>query len=268
MSDQELRSELRRFLKDRRARIRPADVGLPANGRRRVRGLRREEVAILAGIGVSWYTSLENGEADGVSEQTLIAVADALHLSDSERKYLWTLTGFTPIDDLNQPDELMVQTMFALTFPAYIIVASWDILYCNEAFRHVWAIGEDEVPFNAVERLFLDPQARTIHAGHFIKNIAPVVAMIRSAIGRRPQLTTLQRVQAKLVDNPETRELWDAYEISGPLDTNKCTIESPIGPFSYEALTLGLPGATSGIVIQVPDESSKIRLNNAMRKAE
>ena len=80
MSEQERLSELRRFLKARRERVTPADVGLPSTGRRRVRGLRREEVASLAGIGVSWYTALENGEALGVSEDTLVAVADALRL--------------------------------------------------------------------------------------------------------------------------------------------------------------------------------------------
>jgi hypothetical protein len=68
MSERERRSELSRFLKDRRARIGPADVGLPSTPRRRVRGLRREEVALLAGIGVSWYTALENGDALGVDE--------------------------------------------------------------------------------------------------------------------------------------------------------------------------------------------------------
>ena len=93
MSDDERLSELRRFLKDRRARINAADVGIPSSGRRRVRGLRREEVASLAGIGVSWYTALENGDAKGVSEATLLAVADALRLSDSERRYLLALSG-------------------------------------------------------------------------------------------------------------------------------------------------------------------------------
>ena len=267
MSDQERRSELRRFLKDRRARVDPALVGITATGRRRVRGLRREEVAELAGIGVSWYTALESGDAEGVSESTVLAVSSALRLSDSERSYLLTLTGRSPVpSERNEPGMLLREAMWALTFPAYIITAAWDVLYCNEAFRRVWAVHEDELPFNAVERLFLDAAARRMHGEHFITNIAPIVAMLHSAVGRRPHHATLQRLREKLVAEKEIRELWNAYEISDPLVSNRCTIESPIGTFSYEALTLANPGDTSGIVVQVPDEASRARLAPAMER--
>jgi transcriptional regulator with XRE-family HTH domain len=261
MSDHERRSELRRFLKDRRARVTPADAGIPARGRRRVKGLRREEVAGLAGIGVSWYTALESGEAEGVSEATVLAVADALRLSESERTYLLTLTGRAPVkDQLDAPSALLRAAMHALTFPAYIITASWEVLDCNHAFRRVWAVEEHELPFNAVERLFLRPAARAMHGEHFSENIAPVVAMVHSAVGRRPHLVALQRLRDLLRADPETSKLWDAYELSDPLVPNTCSIESAIGTFSYEALTLANPGETSGLVVQVPNEASRARL--------
>jgi transcriptional regulator with XRE-family HTH domain len=260
MSDREQRDELRRFLKDRRARVGPADVGLQAAGRRRVRGLRREEVASLAGIGVSWYTALESGDAEGVSEATVRSVADALLLSESERNYLLSLTGHAeaPIPSYASSANLN-ETMRALSFPAYIITATWDILDCNAAFRRVWNIAESEtVPFNAVERLFLHAAARKMHGSHFIENVSPVVAMIRSAIGRRPHLATLQRISEKLVADAELRELWAAYEIADPLVPNTCTIDSPIGTFTYEAITLADPGSTtSALVVQVPDRPSR-----------
>jgi transcriptional regulator with XRE-family HTH domain len=264
MSDQELRSELRRFLKDRRGRIDPADAGMPPTGRRRVRGLRREEVAVLAGIGVSWYTALESGDAKGFSAETVSSVAYALRLSASERTYLFTLTGLTPVDELDEPDGRLTEMMHALTFPAYIIAATWDVVRCNAAFRRVWGIDEGDVPFNAVERLFLDPRTRQMHGENFTANIAPVVAMLRSAVGRRPHLATLQRVREQLIADDRTRDLWDAYEISDPLVANTCTIASPIGPFRYETLTLANPGATSGIVVQIPDPASRARLAAAM----
>jgi transcriptional regulator with XRE-family HTH domain len=264
MSDQEQRSELRRFLKDRRARVNPADVGISATGRRRVRGLRREEVASLAGIGVSWYTALESGEADGVSAAALDAVASALRLSESERHYLLTLTGRSPAPDArDEPDILLAETMRALAFPAYIITAAWDVLDCNEPFRRVWGVDESEIPFNAIERLFLDARARKMHGKHFIANVAPIVAMLRSAVGRRPHLASLQRLRESLVAEKEVRELWDAYEISDPLVPNRCTIESPIGEFGYEALTLANPGETTGLVVQIPDTASRDRLARA-----
>jgi transcriptional regulator with XRE-family HTH domain len=270
MNDREQREELRRFLKDRRGRLNPSDVGLPSVGRRRVRGLRREEVASLAGIGVSWYTALESGDADGVSEATVRAVADALRLSESERNYLLTLAGRSDVpSELYEPGELLRATLKAIRFPAYIITATWDVLDCNEAFRRIWGVEASEIPFNAVERLFVHPQARKMHGPHFVENIAPVVAMLRSAIGRRPHLTTLQRVRAQLLAEAELRELWDAYEISDPLVPNTCTIQSPLGTFRYEALTLTDPaGKTSGLVVQVPDPSSLALLTRDPPQAE
>jgi transcriptional regulator with XRE-family HTH domain len=129
MELEEQRSELRRFFKHRRARLAPADVGLRSTGRRRVPGLRREEVALLAGIGVSWYTALENGEADGVSEATLTAIAAALRLSESEREYLMALGGrLRAAEEPEKPDSLVVAAIDAIAFPAYIISANWEIV--------------------------------------------------------------------------------------------------------------------------------------------
>jgi transcriptional regulator with XRE-family HTH domain len=227
--------------------------------------LRREEVASLAGIGVSWYTALESGEAEGVSEETVLAVSDALRLSESERNYLLTLTGRASLPSVvSEPSALLKATMNALTVPAYIINAAWDVLCCNDAFRRVWSIDESEIPFNAIERLFVDARARRIHGAHLVANIAPVVAMLRSALGRRPHLATLQRLRDELLADTEIRALWDAYEISDPLVPNKATIESPIGTFGYEALTLANPGETTGLVVQIPDSASEDRLRLAL----
>ena len=238
MDDREQRAELRRFLKDRRARLRPADVGLAAMGRRRVRGLRREEVAGLAGIGVSWYTALENGDAKGVSEATVLAVSDALRLSDSETSYFLALTGRAGTQEVRAPNPLLSESLKAIAFPAYIVTATWEVVDCNPAFRRVWDIGAEEIPFNAVERLFVDGRARRMHAHQFATNIAPVVAMLRSGLARRPNLTTLGNLRDRLLADTEIRPIWDAFEISDPFVPNTCTIESPIGPFTYEALTL------------------------------
>ena len=267
MNDQEKRLELRRFLQDRRSRVTPADAGIPAIGRRRVPGLRREEVAMLAGIGVSWYTVLESGDASGVSEQTVLAVANALRLSVSERNYLRTLTGIDSAQDIQEPGPLLEDTMNALAFPAYIIVVSWDVRSCNTAFRRVWEIDENERDFNSVERLFLDPRARKLHGEHFVSNVTPVVAMVRSAVGRRPHLPALQRLREQFAALPETRDLWDAYELRDPQEPNICTIDSPIGAYTYEGLTLAYPGTTAGLVIHVPDAPSRSRLAEAMRRA-
>jgi len=89
------RKELAAFLKSRRARLQPSDVGLRGGGRRRVTGLRREEVAAVADVGLTWYTALETGVEIGVSESTLDRIADALKLGTAERKYLFCI-GMLP----------------------------------------------------------------------------------------------------------------------------------------------------------------------------
>jgi len=258
MSEQERLSELRRFLKARRERVTPADVGLPSSGRRRVRGLRREEVASLAGIGVSWYTSLENGEALGVSEDTLVAVADALRLSPSERQYLLTLAGRAEeTRDVVPPDPLVIDTMRALTFPAYIITSTWDVLDYNEAFARVWRIANEATPFNAIERLFLHPGARKMHGDRFEANIRPVIAMFRSSQGRQAHLQRMRDVRDRIVADDLIKKIWDEYEITSPLLPVTVTIDSPFGAFTYQTLTLPIEGTLHGIVVQVPDESSR-----------
>jgi transcriptional regulator with XRE-family HTH domain len=268
MSESEQLDELRRFLKDRRARLHPSDVGLPATPRRRVRGLRREEVAGLANIGVSWYTALESGDARGVSDSTLAAVADALRLSDSERSYLFGLTGRSePVAEVESPSALVLDAMISISFPAYVITASWRIVACNRAFRLVWNVSADEAPFDAVTRLFIAPAGRRLHGARFAANIMPIVAMVRSGIGRHPELKALRDLRDRLIADDEIRPIWDAFEISGPLVATRAEIASPIGIFVYETLTLPIDGARHGIVIQVPDLASRARLAQAMERS-
>jgi transcriptional regulator with XRE-family HTH domain len=264
MGDDEQAQELRRFLKERRARLRPEDVGLPSSGRRRVPGLRREEVASLAGIGVSWYTSLENGDAAGVSEATLGMVADALRLSLAEREYLSALAGQTQI--ARGPETaapLAIATMYAIAFPAYIITPAWDVIACNAALRLVWNIAEPEMPFNAFERLFLHPAAKHMHGAHLAENIRPVLAMLHSSVGRQSSSSqSLRRVRDRILADSVLRAIWDDYEITSPLEPNACTIESPIGTFHYETLTLPV-SISHGLVVHVPDDASRARLARA-----
>ncbi len=267
MSEKERLDELRRFLKDRRARLSPVEVGLPETSRRRVRGLRREEVATLASIGVSWYTALENGDARGVSDATLNAVAEALRLSESERQYLFGLAGrVQPAEEIEEPSRVVLDVMTALSFPAYVITASWTVVACNDAFRLVWNIDEHELPFNAIARLFVEPAARAMHGKRVVANITPVVAMVRSGIGRHPDLARLRDLRDRLLADDEIRRIWDAFEVRGPLVPTRAEITSPIGVFNYEALTLPVEATLHGIVVQVPDIESRARLERARRE--
>ena len=98
MSEAERRQALAEFLRTRRARLSPADVGLPGNQRRRTPGLRREEVALLANIGISWYVALEQGRDTHPSEQVLSSIAQALQLATTEQQHFFVLAGQPPPD--------------------------------------------------------------------------------------------------------------------------------------------------------------------------
>jgi transcriptional regulator with XRE-family HTH domain len=133
------REQLVRFLKDRRARIDPSELGLPAASRRRTPGLRREDVAAVAGVSVTWYTWLEQGREIRVSEQVLEKIAAALRLDADERDYLFMLAQHRPPppsplaadDAIAQVSETMHRMIASLGVPAIVMTERWDVLAWN-----------------------------------------------------------------------------------------------------------------------------------------
>ena len=261
--------ELGRFLRDRRARVHPADVGLPQGARRRVSGLRREEVATLAGVGVTWYTMLENGTATGVSAATLAAVAIALRLSEAETEYLHQLAeernSATPHA---HPASLTSGALAAIEWaPAYICTSQWTVLAWNRAMSLVWGLElPGGAPFNIVERMFNDPLARAMHGDRFERFAHNLVAMVRSGAGRRHDDPEYRRMYDGLRDDPVFRAAWDAYDVAAPLGSIPTLVDSAlVGPFAYDALTLVIPGdGGHAIVVQIPDPPSAARLRAAL----
>lgn len=164
------RRELAAFLQACRKRLSPQQVGLPPGERRRVKGLRREEVAALSGIGITWYTWLEQGRDIQVSEITLSALAQALRLSEAERTYLFLLASPDPSHQplpiqppLQEHDLASLQTLLDALHPHPALLRDhhWDILAWNEAEAELvpWAsIAASER--NLLVYLFTDPHAR------------------------------------------------------------------------------------------------------------
>jgi transcriptional regulator with XRE-family HTH domain len=134
---------LSRFLMSRRASLSPADFSLPQSGRRRARGLRREEVAALAGMSVSWYTWLEQGRDIRVSEEVLERLCEVLQLDADQREYLFTLAHRRPAPPLLQTEAaksykaspLLWRSLEALTVPAFALTYRWDVIAWNEVMR-------------------------------------------------------------------------------------------------------------------------------------
>ncbi len=266
----ERKRELGRFLRNRRGRLRPHDVGLPPGaGHRRVAGLRQEEVAALAGVGVTWYTMLEKGAADGVSASTLDAIARALLLTHDETAYLHNLADQSLDDALDDAIAPLVLGAFASIewAPAYICTAQWDVLRWNPAMSLVWGIEPPGgPPFNIVRRMFADERMRSLHENDFADFARWLVAMVRVGAGRLVNDPVYRGLYADLSADPIFAEAWESYDIATPFGSRRTRITSrAIGEFVYEVVSFPTPGeGRKSIVIQVPDEASGKRLRSGL----
>ena len=219
MSDR--RAELGEFLKARRARVSPEEVGLPAGGRRRTPGLRREELAQLAGVGVTWYTWLEQGRPINVSGQVLDAVATTLRLSSIEREHLYRLAEATPARppraSVCANEVVFTEILTALNpLPAVITNTRFDIVQPNQAFSdlfHDWHTLPC-IHKNLLWCLVTEPRARQ-QLLNYEEEVPYLVARLRSAYGEHvgdPDWETdLERLR-KL--SPEFTHLWSRHEVA------------------------------------------------------
>ncbi|HET6740249.1 MAG TPA: helix-turn-helix transcriptional regulator, partial [Kribbella sp.] len=215
------RTELGEFLKARRARVSPEDVGLPAGGRRRTPGLRREELAQLAGVGVTWYTWLEQGRPINASGQVLDAVAGTLRLSSIEREHLYRLAEATPARPPSTSlcaDELVfAEILGALDpLPAVITNTRFDIVRTNAAFSdlfHDWH-ALPCIHKNLLWCIVTEPTSRQ-QLLNYDTEVPYLVGRLRSAYGEHvgdPDWETdLERLQ-KL--SPEFAQLWSRHEVA------------------------------------------------------
>ncbi len=168
------RNEIRDFLASRRARITPEQAGLPAyGGNRRVTGLRREEVALLAGVSVDYYTRLERGNARGVSDGVLEALARALQLDEAERAHLFDLVhaADTTTRTRRRPAKQQVRPSVRrildamTTAPAYARNGRLDILAANQLGKALFSpiFADPARPANIARFIFLNPRAREFY---------------------------------------------------------------------------------------------------------
>lgn len=190
------RDEIRDFLASRRARITPQQAGLPTYGsHRRVPGLRREEVALLAGVSVDCYTQMERGNLHGVSDSVLHVLAGALQLDEAERAHLFDLarTANTPARTRRPSGPQRVRPSIqrlldAMTgVPAYVRTGRLDILAVNRLGHALYApvLDGQPLPANLARFLFLDPHASDFYVD-WDKTANDAVAILRGEAGRNP----------------------------------------------------------------------------------
>lgn len=220
---QDQRQELAAFLRSRRARVTPDEVGLPRTGRRRTPGLRREELALLAGISATWYTYLEQGREIRASEQVLESLASALRLNRHERGHLLRLAGHhAPPDDSESSGpsapltpEVASVPLLLHPHPAYVIDGNYDVLTHNEPAVDLFPnlTAPKDRPPNFLRWVFLEPLARHVLAD-WEPEARGLLARLRTLSGRHPGDPRYTRLIEELHEHSEeARTWWPDYEV-------------------------------------------------------
>ena len=221
------REELREFLTSRRGRLTPQQAGLPDfGGRRRVPGLRRDEVALLAGMSVQYYTRFERGTATGLSEGILDGISRALRLTEAEHRHLYDLVrvanaGVAPLRRhapvrQQQVSASVQQTLDAMAdVPAFVQNGRLDIVGSNRLFRAVFseAFLAPRRPPNFARFVFLEPGARDFYR-EWDDSAYQVVALLRGEAGRAPRDRLLSELVGELsVQSAPFRTLWASHDV-------------------------------------------------------
>ena len=209
------RSALAQFLRARRSLVQPTDVGLPAGGRRRVTGLRREEVAVLAGISTDYYLRLEQGREDHPSDQVLGALGRALHLDDDAVAYMRNLIrrrAAIAIEPLQQPHPAIGSLIdgWSLT-AAHLVDPGLTVVTANKlaaALSPHFAVGA-----NPMRAMFLEPDMRDFFR-NWEKLTAWAAPLARALFGQRPDPALISLVDELRAKSPRFRQLWARHDVN------------------------------------------------------
>jgi transcriptional regulator with XRE-family HTH domain len=246
------RAEVRDFLKSRRARITPEAAGLPTYGeQRRVPGLRRTEVAQLAGMSVEYYTRLERGNLAGVSEPVLDSLARALNLDDAEREHLFDLargantsarTSRRIASRAVRPS--VYRILDALATPAYLRNRRFDILAANQQCFALYpgVIAPETLPLNLARFMFLDRRAEEVYLD-WDAVADDTVAALRIEAGRDPLDRKLSDLVGELATRSDAfRTRWARHNVRHHRTTAKHLHNPVVGDLTLTGDALELPG--------------------------
>ena len=243
----ERRHELSDFLRTRRAKIVPSDVGLADGARRRTPGLRREEVALLANIGTTWYTRLEQGLPINVSADVLAAISRALRLTSEERRHLYLLAEL-PLTIAAQEDErvseLVLRVLDALEpSPAYVRGRRWDVLAYNRSadaladFSSQTGLGR-----NIVWRLFRDEKSQCRY-GDLQCIMRRCVANFRTVAAKYPSDPAFTELIEDLrANSPDFKQLWAEHDVLGSTEGLKRFLHPELGELILDYTGFEIPG--------------------------
>lgn len=271
------RREFGAFLRSRREKLTPEDVGLPPGFRRRTPGLRREEVAHLAGVGTTWYTWLEQGRNVQGSPEVLSALADALRLNATERRHIFILSDRplpqAPIAGAECVTESLQRILKSLTRqPAYILGRRWDILGWNRGARVLFGdyaklTGDAR---NIMHLLFANRAYRSLLIDW--PQLAPsALAMFRADSARYIGDQDFERlIETLRQSSPEFRAWWPKHDVSRPVTREK-RIKHPVAGgmvFEYSNFIVAeQPDMKLVVYTPLEEDQTHIKLNRLLTDA-
>jgi transcriptional regulator with XRE-family HTH domain len=235
------------FIRTRRERLSPEQVGLPAGLRRRAKGLRREELAALCGISPTWLTWIEQGRTDSVSAGAISRIAGALLLSRAERDYLFELARVHDpekvalVSELN-PGETLAEAVVKIQTPAYVLDRAWNAIAWNRHAARLfvgWLETESTEP-NLLSYMFLNPQAREFIAEWPLR-AQRLVAEFRGdckAILDAPEISA--QIEQLRRQSPEFDSFWIAHNVREREGGERTFLHPVLGKISLRQLTLRL----------------------------
>ncbi|MFJ9342090.1 helix-turn-helix transcriptional regulator [Streptomyces sp. NPDC101733] len=240
-------NDLGDFLRAHRARLRPEDVGLTSWGARRVAGLRREEVAVLAGMNSDYYARLEQGRERSPSPQILESISGALRMEDAAREHMFRLAGTAPESARPQPKAAVSRVLRQLldgyaNAAAFVLNPATDVLASNALADALFS------PFETMDNLarmtFLDPAARNFFAP-WGRAAEAVVAELRHATGIDPHDRRLHDLVGSLTeDSAEFGALWSSHAVHGKGRAAKDLVHPDVGPLALTFQTFDVRGAS------------------------
>ncbi|WP_066038972.1 helix-turn-helix transcriptional regulator [Herbiconiux solani] len=258
-------TEFASVLRSWRDRVRPADVGLPAGGLRRTSGLRREELAALAGVSVDYIVRLEQGRASHPSPQLLGALAIALRLTEDERDHLYRVAGVAPPTRGVVPQHITpgVQRIVDRLgdVPLAVFTATHDILLWNPLWA---ALAGDPSAHTGRDRNLVWRHFTTGHDGtefderHEEEFASDLAADLRSALGRYPDDAALADLVARLrAESPEFERRWAEAKVAEHRSSRKTVTGTPVGPITVDCDVLTVPGGDLRIVVYTVEPGSE-----------
>jgi transcriptional regulator with XRE-family HTH domain len=220
MSAEVQRKQLADFLKGCRARLTPSDLGLPDSSRRRTPGLRREDVAALAGVSVTWYTWLEQGRDIRVSDDVLEKISTTLRMTKTEREFLFSLVQHRPAPLVEPLDghvsEALSRMIEALHVPALVMTLGWDVMAWNPIMSAVFSDYETMVPGerNLLQHLLTDERYQE-DLDEYRKIARRIIAKFRIDYSHAPEDPAMNELIAELSEACEVfAEIWAESEVA------------------------------------------------------